>query len=331
MGWVRRLLIGGAGLFGLGAVATLGYVGYALGTAESRLSFPDTPYPGGIVVRDDPVVIERGRYLFHGPAHCAQCHGSADRAHPEGNTADLLPTGGLRFDDPMGTTFAANLTPDPATGIGARTDAELARAVRAGVLADGRLSIFMAYSVGDLSDEDLGAVLSYLRSLPPVANGVPQGTYTLLGKLLLPMFSLGPKRTPGAAHVPPADAPSLARGAYLVESVAVCLSCHSEVDLATFRPTPPLGGGSSMGQPSPAGDGSMFYTPNLTSHPTGITGRLDEDAFVARMRAGRVYPYSIMPWEQLSRMTDADLRSVYRYLRSLPPVDRDVGPTFREG
>jgi len=74
-----------------------------------------------------------------------------------------------------------------------------------------------------------------------------------------------------------------------------------------------------------------FAAPNLTSDPkTGMTGRLDEEQFVARIRQGRVFPSSKMPWENVSRMTDADLRSIYRYLRSLPPVENDVGPTYRK-
>jgi hypothetical protein len=73
-----------------------------------------------------------------------------------------------------------------------------------------------------------------------------------------------------------------------------------------------------------------FVAPNLTSHPTGVTGRLSEDQFVARLRGGRVFPFSIMPWENFALTTDADLRSVYRYLRTLPGVDADVGPSYRE-
>jgi hypothetical protein len=121
------------------------------------------------------------------------------------------------------------------------------------------------------------------------------------------------------------------RGRYLTLNVAQCVACHSELDLSTFRPAEPLGAGNLSGMPSPAHDGSTFYPPNLTSHPSGFTGRLDEEAFLARMRAGRVHRDSIMPWEQLGRMTEADLRSVYRFLHTLPPSDRDVGPTFRDG
>jgi mono/diheme cytochrome c family protein len=197
------------------------------------------------------------------------------------------------------------------------------------VLSDGQLSIFMAYSVGNLSDEDVSALISFLRTVPPVPHEHPVAAYTVLGKLLLPVIGLHPRTPVRTPAVPASDAPSVERGQYLANEVAKCITCHSPMDMATFETIKPRGGGFAMAQPSPQGDGSSFVTPNLTSHPTGVTGRLDEDAFVARIRAGRTYTWSIMPWEQVARMTDADLRSVYRYLRSLPPVDQDVGPTFR--
>jgi hypothetical protein len=67
--------------------------------------------------------------------------------------------------------------------------------------------------------------------------------------------------------------------------------------------------------------------PNITSDPeTGRLGKLTEDQFVARFRQGRVIPGSPMPWQAFSRMADEDLRAIYRYLKTIPPVKRDVGP-----
>ena len=73
-----------------------------------------------------------------------------------------------------------------------------------------------------------------------------------------------------------------------------------------------------------------IMAPNLTSHPTGRSGQMSEDAFVSRFRDPRGVEHSPMPWENYRQMTDDDLRSIYRFLRSLPPVDRDTGPTYRE-
>ncbi|HEY5415546.1 MAG TPA: hypothetical protein VIK41_12005, partial [Gemmatimonadaceae bacterium] len=59
---------------------------------------------------------------------------------------------------------------------------------------------------------------------------------------------------------------------------------------------------------------------------TGRLGKMTEDQFVARFRQGRVIPGSPMPWQAFSRIAEDDLRSIYRYLKSIPPVKRDNGP-----
>ena len=53
---------------------------------------------------------------------------------------------------------------------------------------------------------------------------------------------------------------------------------------------------------------------------------MTEDQFVARFRQGRVLPGSPMPWQGFARLTEEDLRAIYRYLKSVPPVKNDVGP-----
>lgn len=211
MAFGRTLLKGLGGLLGLAIVGLGGYAAFASATAEEALTFADTPFPE-VAASTDAAVIERGKYLVHGPAHCAQCHSTADRDHPEKILTSPL-TGGLQFAmGPIGTRYAANLTPDPETGIGARTDAELARTIRTGVLRDGQVSFFMRFAAARLSDEDTVAVISYLRSLPPVKNEVPAGEWHLMGKMMLPMMTVSPRVGPAPAGVPPADEPTAERG-----------------------------------------------------------------------------------------------------------------------
>jgi hypothetical protein len=70
--------------------------------------------------------------------------------------------------------------------------------------------------------------------------------------------------------------------------------------------------------------------PNLTPDPTtGHISSWTEDMFVARFKGGRVVKGSIMPWDAFQRMTENDVRSIYRFLKSLPPVKHHVGPTVR--
>jgi hypothetical protein len=57
---------------------------------------------------------------------------------------------------------------------------------------------------------------------------------------------------------------------------------------------------------------------------------MSEDDFVNRFRGGRLIEHSPMPWQGFQRMSEDDLRAMYKYLKSLPPVNRDVGPPLRE-
>jgi mono/diheme cytochrome c family protein len=290
----------------------------------------DVPLPA-VVASQDPAVIELGRYLVYGPARCSQCHGAYDPADPSGHTAEVRLSGGRPHDfGGMGMLWASNLTSDPTTGLGAQSDGEIARAIQNAVLHDGTVGAMMAFDAADLSEDDLVAVVSFLRTLPPVANEVPRDDLNWIGRWGFVAFGGGPDLRPAPAGAPMSEEPDLERGAYLVEHVADCLACHSPMSTrGGWHPTEPFASG---GVPSPdeLNPAMEHVGPNLTPHPTaGVTGRLDEDAFVARMRAPRQYPSSRMPWENVARMSDADLRSIYRYLRTLPASDADPGPAYR--
>jgi mono/diheme cytochrome c family protein len=296
----------------------------------SNVAFKPLPYPTRPTARpdgSDPVAL--GRYLTWN-ADCWTCH-SADFAKLDPMNPPATP-GYLIGGNLVEGVVTPNLTPDPETGIGKLSDAELARAIRSGVMPDGELSVFMAMSVGELSDEDLVAVMSYLRSLPPVKKAVPRGEWGVLAKVLTAfgLFQLEPRPVEGPTHVPPAPEPSLERGRYLARHAAFCASCHTTYDPATFKPSGPAFGGGTV-EPSHGADSDHEYAPpNLTSAPSGYVGRVSEDAFVARMRAGRVHETSIMPWECYATMTDADLRSIYRFIKTVPRVDVDTGPSYRK-
>lgn len=226
-------------------------------------------------------------------------------------------SGGLEFHLPIGTIRAPNITPDPETGIGRYRDEELARALRHGVGADGRALLpFMPFA--HLSDEDLIAVLSYVRSRPAVRHAVPTASYNPLGLVVraLVLEPTGPSR-PVPRTV---QAGSTAEyGRYLVNDVANCAGCHTRRDMRTGEQIgAPLAGGQEM--ESHDTPGLAFVTPNLTPDPrTGRITHWSEDAFVARFR-GPIADGTPMPWTVYARMSDDDLRAIHRYLRTLPPV-----------
>jgi mono/diheme cytochrome c family protein len=105
----------------------------------------------------------RGEYLFK-VTSCAFCHGADG-------------SGGAKLNlQAVGTRWARNITADPATGIGAWTDAQIARAIRSGVARDGRPLHWQGMiwdHLSNLDEEDLRALIEYVRLLPPVVKAIP--------------------------------------------------------------------------------------------------------------------------------------------------------------
>jgi mono/diheme cytochrome c family protein len=271
----------------------------------------DAPYPKLAAVTDS-ATIARGRYLAYGPAHCSDCHVTPAEYPTLKSGASPALAGGAEFVIPPGTIRVPNITSDSATGIGRRTDGDIARILRYGVRADGRSAIpFM--ECHDMSDADIVALLSFLRSQRPVRNPVAAHHLNLLGKAVMAfiMKPIGPTREPPAQSPPPG--PTLERGAYLVTAVANCAGCHSPRNMVTGAYTGPrLAGGSAMETTNPS---IKVTPPDITS--SGRPGQWTEEEFVARFRAGERIPGSPMPWQAFRRISDDDLRAIYRYLKSV--------------
>jgi mono/diheme cytochrome c family protein len=259
-------------------------------------------------------------------ASCPICHGDPKMRDSTLAGVEVPLSGGFEFDIPPGKFYPRNITPDRETGIGSFTDGQIARALRYGVGHDGRaLMPFM--EMQGLSDEDLVAVVSYLRTQPPVHNVVPAHQPNLLGMIVKATVlanPVGPRETP--LKTDPHGA-TVENGRYLVESVANCWSCHSQRDYKTGAIIGAHLAGSTM--PDDWNPKRTWHPVNLTSDPTtGRLSKLSEDQFVARIRAGRVIPGSPMPWQQFQRMNDEDLRAIYRYLKTVPPVVNETGAPF---
>lgn len=308
------------------AVAALALLLVAVVLVRANRTF-DAPYPQ-VRASTDPQVIARGAYLAYGPAHCVNCHtsGAAQKAASEtGATPPLF--GGNVFRLGVGNVHSPNLTPDKETGIGRYSDGELARVLRHGVLPDGRAALpFMEFQ--HLSDEDLVAIISFLRSQKPVRNFVPRHEFNLLGKALLAFVfePVGPKRTPPKTS--PAHAATVERGEYVATSVAGCAACHTKRNrLNGNYVAAKFSGGNQF---DIDGDNAhVLITPNLTPSKHGRITDWDEERFVGRFGAGVGLEGTHMPWRQYQRMSETDKRAIYRYLRSLDPVDYNPGPSLQ--
>ena len=293
--------------------------------SRQHLTF-DAPYPE-VMASKDSAIVERGHYIVRTLAPCASCHGDPTQRAANAQGVEVPLVGGFEFAVPPGNFYTRNLTPDSATGLGAVSDKAIARALRYGVGHDGR-ALLPFMEMQGLSDDDLQAVISYLRTQPPVNHPVPNHQYTTLGKVIRATVMskpVGPSTTPLARS--PRGA-SVETGRYLVESVALCWACHTERSQMTGALTGPKFGGTK-GFTESDDPAHSWSPPNITSDPeTGRLGKLTEDQFVARFRQGRILPGSPMPWQAFSKMNEEDLRSIYRYLKSVPAVKRDNGPAM---
>lgn len=253
-------------------------------------------------------LLERGEYLVQGPMGCGNCHTPIG---PEGFDFDADLGGRLVVDAPVFTAFAPNITPG---GVVADwSDAELARAIREGIRPDGSLigppMPFTVYR--GLSDDDLAAVVAYLRRVPAVESTLPASEYRI---------SLPPAYGPPVESVTaPEPGVTLAYGQYMATAVAHCLECHTPMGPQGFLYDTDLGRGG-MEYPGPWG---VSVASNLTSHEDGLAGYTDAEIAVMTTQGVRPDGSAMkppMPYGYFAKMTEDDLAAVILYLRSLPPL-----------
>jgi len=254
-------------------------------------------------------LIARGKYVFGAAGGCA-CH-----TLPRGAG---LNTGGTKFDlSFIGVVYAPNITPDVETGIGTWADAQVVGAIRRGERPDGsRLFPIHPYKyLSNIADDEIAALVAYLRSVKPVRSSVPPRS------LKIPV----PTRTIVAApKVAPRE--GRARGEYLAGGASHCAECHTPRRFdASTDDTKFLAGG-----PGP----ERSLAANITPHvETGI-GRWTEAQIARFLRTG-VKP-SGQEASSLMRtvivgtsagfkdLTEADALAIARYLKTVPAVENRV-------
>lgn len=285
---------------GLAVLVVLG-VGFAYVQASafdaSVKKVYDVP-PLAISASTDPTVIDRGKHLAESLGGCMGCHGD-DLGGKEGEAMG-----------PLGQVHGTNLTAG-AGGIGKKySDGQFARLLRHGIKADGTSLRFMpAPDFAWWPDADVAALISYIRSLPPVDRNMPEGHVGVLGKVL-DRFDIIPldvarriDHTAKPAAVP-APAPTAEYGAYIGR---LCTGCH---------------GTGLSGGPIPGAPADLPVPANITLHETGIKLYTEAD-FIRMANTGikrdgtKINPF--MPLPTLAAMNDIEKRALWAYLSSLPP------------
>ena len=268
--------------------------------------------------------LERGRYLATSVSGCLGCHSDVDWQAP-GYPPKAGTEGSGRTWGEEGLPFltSPNLTPDPETGAGTWTDDMLARAIREGISHEGRaLFPMMPYQqFRYMSDEDLASVVVYIRSLAPIRRELPPT------RLPFPMnrfINLVPE--PIERPVPAPSKDPVTYGGYLVR-LGACRDCHTPSD-ENGNPVPGMefAGGFPLEGPYP----EQVASANITPDPSGIPYYSD-DVFLGMMRTGMVGARKIhdaMPWLFYGKQTDADLKAMFAYLKTVKPVAHRVDNTL---
>ena len=295
--WIGIVL---GSLIGLLALAFV--VLYGIGTVKWNRFHGTYDVPvERITIPSDQASIARGEHIAT-IRMCRSCHTEALSGQ-----SDSVP--GLI------TLSIPNLTAG-AGGVGAtNTDEDWVRAIRHGVGHDGRGLLLMPSRVWYyLSDDDLGALIAYLKSLPPVDNELPETELGPLGRVMLVLGQLPPEAMKpdaividheGPRPIAPEPGVTVEYGQYLAST---CALCH---------------GSNFNGQMISEG-GPEYLAPNLTMG--GEMHAWSEEDFITTLRTG-VPPNGnqlkdVMPWNYFGQMTDDELKAVWLYLQSLPALEQ---------
>jgi mono/diheme cytochrome c family protein len=307
---------------GVAIILIIGVLGYASIRWDARVDRGVRP----LTANHDSSALLRGKFLYTASLTCWLCHSAGDPGTP--------PSGGMKFDlttlsPSLGVYYAANITPDVETGIGGWTDSEIVRAIREGVRKDNSVlfPIMPVDPLNGLSDEDVLALVAYLRSLPPVKNKVPEKEPSLFAKTLFTLGVIGPMKELTAPVTAPPRAVTPVYGAYVARHASLCSDCHTPRNLQTGEfYFDSIMAGSSFNFGEDDGSPVLAYAPNITPDvETGI-GSWSEEQFLTMVRTGIGRDGKVrsrhMPYAYYGLWDTVELKAVYQFLLTLQPVRR---------
>ena len=278
------------------------------------------PSPGRAQAPPAADLAVRGKYVFGAAAGCG--------CHTEPKKGAVLNAGGRKYEGPYGTVYSTNITPDRQTGIGAWTDEQIIAAIRLGSRPNGeRLVPVHPYTTfNGMAEEDLRALVAYLRSVPPVTRAnTPRRLVPLFESVLLP----GWLAAFAVREIPPPTAPvsGLARGEYLVHAVGHCGECHTPRGMSQAPDN-----GRFLGGNATHPQGKM---PNISPDKATGIGDWSEDELaeylstgnrpdgdVADGLMGEIIQGTSAGYKDL---TKADRLAIAKFLKSIPPVRNKIG------
>ena len=251
-----------------------------------------------VALRTDAQSLQRGKYLFASRG-CVDCHGA------DGGGRVFVDDGkGLRIKGPNISTGAGSV-------VAQYQPQDWVRTVRHGVAPSGRpLMVMPSEDYNRFTDDDLAALVAYVKSLPP-ANGGPAEVSLPLVPRVLYGFGAIPDAASKIDHGKPPQQPvpegvTLEHGAYVAN---MCLGCHG----------PQLTGGRIPGGP-PDWPAAANLRPG---QGTGMAQYPHAQDLMKLFKTGKRPDGSqvkVMPFESLREMSETDVRALHLYLQSLKPA-----------
>ena len=311
----KALKITGIILLGLIALVLI-FVGYIAMSGIPSYEVEDIKY----TANSSPESIERGHKLSM--MLCANCHINRE-------TGKL--TGAKMLDAPpeFGEIFSPNITQHKVHGIGEWTDGDLVRLLRTGIKKDGQYAPVYMAKLPLMADEDINAIISFLRSDHQMVQADPTVSIppepSLLTKFLC-RVAWKPYPLPSRPIELPDSANTLKLGEYLVHNLD-CYACHS-ADFKTIDALNPpasvgyFGGGNLLLDR----EGRTKLSSNITpDKETGI-GSWSKEKFIKAVKYGTkegeaALTYPMLPY---SMLTDHEVEAMYEYLQTVPPIANKV-------
>jgi mono/diheme cytochrome c family protein len=272
---------------------------------------------------DDPLVA-RGAYLAKA-GDCVACH-SAPKGKPF--------AGGLPMTTPMGRIYTTNITPDPDTGIGKWSEEDFEKALRQGVAKDGHnLYPAMPYpSYAKVRDDDVKALYAYfMKGVAPVsqANRASDIPFPLNMRWPLKFWNMvfldkGVYRDRDGKDV------AWNRGAYLIQGLGHCGSCHTPRGIAFQEKALDESGGAWL----TGGVLDGWFASNLTSEQNVGLGRWSDADLTTFLKTGanaHATAFGSMTDvinHSTQAMNNQDLAAMSAYLKSLPPAGGTNAPAY---
>ena len=258
-----------------------------------------------IVVPTDAASIAKGKHYIEAIGVCQVCHGQ-NLGGPDVEVCKNAPCTGFSDSSLFGKLMPTNLTSGSGGIGGVFADEDYVRAIRHGLSRDGKSLVIMpSEQYNKISDEDLGNIIAYLKTLPPVDNDLEGSGLAALGRIIAVFEgSLVPATLidHDAPREPsPAVGVTVEYGEYLTE---ICTVCHGEG----------LSGGQVPGN-------ERIFAADLTQG--GDIGTWTQTQFIDTIRSGRtprgnLLDPQFMPWNRFTQMTNDELDAIWLYLQSLP-------------